>query len=889
MERKNRQKRNVGYGVLWTAVWILVWLSFVQPVNGSVRLKQNINREWKFVLGDIEGAQSVDFEDGSWDDIHLPHSFSIPYFMWHTVYQGYGWYRKELDVPRSWTRDKTVSLEFEGSFIETEVYVNGQYVGENVGGYTGFHFDITSYLKAGKNTVAVRVNNLWNPRVAPRAGDHQFSGGIYRDVFLTVTDRLHVDYYGTFITTPKVDRSMAECHVQTEIRNGYGEDKDCTVKTDIYTPRGCRVASVVSDERVAKGKVAVVEQDLPVLRNPLLWSPETPYLYKAVTTIISDGKVVDEYETPFGIRWFEWTADNGFFLNGKHYYLRGANVHQDQAGWGDAVTNAAIRRDVQMIKDAGFNCIRGSHYPHDPAFTQACDEIGLILFQENAFWAMGGSSGDRGWGGNGPSSSCYPPRPEDQDDFDRNVLAQLKQMIRVHRNGASVAAWSLCNEPFFTDKETDGRMKNLLNLCTDSARLWDASRNVAIGGCQREGIDKLGKGAIAFYNGGGENFYRPGVPNLVSEYGSTVAERPGRFIPGWSNIAEKLFEGGGDPWNPPVWRSGHIIWCGFDHGTVGGRRLATMGMIDYFRLPKRQYYWYKEAYKNGNHEPVEPQWPEEGVPAALKLEASSSVITSTDGTDDVQLVVTVLDASGRPISNNVPVDLSIVSGPGEFPTGTSIRFMPPSASESSDITIRDGMAAIAFRSYYGGRTCIKASSPGLESATVEIMTLGHPLWKEGITPAVAARPYKRYAKKAVVQDAASNALLLAKNRPSSATSERKGHGKGHVNDDDVKTCWIPAQDDSEPCWKLELEAAYCVDHIQLEFPEDKVYDYQVELSSNGVDWDVAVKDCFKGKKKDYKRDFGCNIAFLRIRFFSPEAALSELRIGGMPSALKQAQ
>lgn len=869
----------------WMMMCFWVLWGIAAPLVGSVRLKQNINREWKFILGDVRGAQRTDYDDEEWDDVHLPHSFSMPYFMWHTAYQGYGWYRKEIDIPRSWKRNKRVSIEFEGVFLETEVYVNGCYVGKHTGGYTGFHFDVTSYLKTGSNLIAVRVNNLWNPRVAPRAGDHQFSGGIYRDVYLSVTDRLHVDYYGTFVTTPRVSKTMAECNVQTEIRNVYGEDKACMVKTEIYDRGGQCVTSIVSDERIAQGGVTAVQQTLPAFHNPRLWTPETPYLYKAVTTILLDKKVVDRYETSFGIRWFEWTADKGFFLNGEHLYLRGANVHQDQAGWGDAVTNAALRRDVKMIKDAGFNCIRGSHYPHDPAFTQACDEIGLILFQENAFWAMGGSSGDRGWGGDGPSSSCYPPHYEDQDAFDRNVLSQLKEMIKIHRNGASVAAWSLCNEPFFTDKETDERMKNLLNACTDSARLWDPSRNVAIGGCQRKGIDKLGKGAIAFYNGGGENFYKPGVPNLVSEYGSTVAERPGRFMPGWSNIAEKLFEGGGDPWNPPTWRSGHIIWCGFDHGTVGGRRLATMGIVDYFRLPKRQYYWYKEAYKNGHHEPIEPKWPEEGVPAMLKLEASSFEITSTNGTDDVQLVVTVLDGSGRHISNNVPIEMSIVSGPGEFPTGTSIRFMPPSDSEESDITIRDGMAAIAFRSYYAGKTCIKASSPRLKDAIIEITTIGHPVWKEGKTLPVKDRPYKRYVKDTFGAETYSDALLLAKNRPSSACSEQKGYSKSNVNDDDERTFWQPVQGDKEPWWKLELEAAYCINHIQLEFPKEGFYDYQIELSSNGVDWTVTVKDCFKGKTKEYKKNFGCDIAFLRIRFFSTNVALSELRLGGVPSAL----
>lgn len=854
---------------------------FAQDEN-AVRVKLNLNREWKFIRADVPDGKDLTLDDKDWMDIHLPHSFSIPYFMGTHVYSGYGWYRKEINVPEEWL-DKNVTLEFEGVFIETEVYVNGCYVGKHVGGYTGFYFDLSSYLKKGSNLIAVRVNNLWKPDVAPRTGDHQFSAGIYRDVYLNVTNKVHVDVYGTFVRTPQADKESAVCEMTLDVKNDNKEEKNVSVRTQIFNSDGTLVSQSASQVRLGGNTTTVVNQTFPEIKKPALWSPETPHLYKAVTILYAGVEEVDRYETTFGIRSFKWTADEGFFLNGEHYYLRGANVHQDQAGWGDAVTNKAMRRDVQMVKDAGFNCIRGSHYPHDPAFVQACDEIGLIFFSENAFWAMGGCTGDSFAYGL-PPSSCYPVNPIYRDAFDRNVLTQLKEMIKIHRNSASVAAWSLCNEPFFTDPVTDEGMKNLLNVCTDSARIWDPSREVAIGGCQRKGIDKLGKGAIAFYNGGGEDFYRPGVPNLVSEYGSTVAERPGLFAPGWANIAEKVFEGGGDPWNPPTWRSGHIIWCGFDHGTIGGRRLATMGLIDYFRLPKRSYYWYQEAYKNGNHEPVEPQWAQEGTPACLKLEASSTVITSTDGTDDTQLIVSVLDASGNHISNNVPVTFSILSGPGEFPTGRSIQFMPPSTDEASDIQIRDGLAAIAFRSYHGGKTIIEASSPGLNSDTLVIETYGTPVWKEGVTQPVADRPYKRYTREMDENTMKSEMLLLGLNRPTWTSSDLEGYGKSGANDGNESTSWKPAVNDTERWWKLHLEAAYAVNAIQLELPEaDKAYRYKIELSEDDVQWKEVVSEQSSAnayKIRTYRGNWGDNIAFVRITFLSEKAGIVEMKVGG---------
>jgi hypothetical protein len=855
--------------------FLMTWMS---ASGQEVRSKLNINREWKFVLEDAKGAESPNYNDVQWDDVSLPHSFSIPYFMWSKVYTGYGWYRKVIDIPASW-HDKNVTLEFEGAFIESEVFVNGSFVGKHVGGYTGFYFDITKFLLKGKNTIAVRVNNLWRPNVAPRAGDHQFSGGIYRDVYLNITDKLHVDVNGTFIYTFDVSKASALCHASTEVRNNYAMAKTVTIRTEIMSPSGNVVATAETSAQVGAAQVVQVSQDFAPIVKPLLWSPETPSLYKAVTTLVVDGGVADQFETTFGIRSFVWTSDKGFFLNGEHYYLLGANVHQDQAGWGDAVTNAALRRDVQMMKDAGFNCIRGSHYPHDPSFSQACDEIGMILFQENAFWGMGGSTGDKGWGA--PSSSCYPPNAADWDGFDQSVLSQLKEMIKTHRNHASIAAWSLSNEPFFTDASTDEPMKRLLNTATDSARAWDPSRLVAIGGAQRKGVDRLGKGAIAFYNGDGasrEEFQNPGVPSLVSEYGSFTSHRPGRFFAGWGDIKDGNLR--------LSWRSGHVIWCGFDHGTVGGVGLATMGLIDYFRIPKRQYYWYVEAYTKGVSDPVEPQWAQDGTPAKLKLEASNYTITATDGTDDTQLIITVVDALGEPISRNVPVELVIVSGPGEFPTGRSIRFMPPSDKEESDITIRDGQAGIALRSYHGGKTIVRATAEGLEPATIEINTLGLPEWRDGLTKPVPERPYTRFVveKAGHILDDEEH-LLLALNRPCWSSSDIANKVK--VNDWDVATVWIPAKIDTDKWWKLHLEAAYSIDVIQVELPEESnEYAYIIEFSSDGINWQRIIDEYANkndSKIRTYRGSFGSNIAFLRVKFLSVKAGLAEIRIGGKPS------
>jgi hypothetical protein len=843
--------------------------------GSTIREKITINREWRFQLGDSVNAQRTTFDDSKWSRIGLPHSFSLPYFLWSTVYNGYGWYRKQIDVPVNWN-GKTVTLEFEGVFIEAEIYVNGTYIGKHVGGYTGFVFDITNQLKTGTNLLAFRVNNKWNARVAPRAGDHQFSGGIYRDVYLNVTDKLHVDWYGTFVTTPSVSAASAVCKLQTDVRNDHPVKKVFSITTEIFDPGNNLVSTYTSTDSVGLNSLKTITQVLPAIPNPKLWSTNTPYLYSAKTTLTQEGTVVDTFETRFGIRWFSWTSDQGFFLNGEHLYLLGANVHQDQAGWGDAVTNQAARRDVQLMKDAGFNCIRGSHYPHDPAFTQACDELGILYFSENAFWGMGGSSGDQnGWGT--PSSSCYPPVTTDQPFFNKSVLAQLKEEIRIHRNRASIAAWSMCNEPFFTDNSTLTAMKALLNLATDSSRMWDPSRAVAIGGSQRQDIDKLGKGQIAFYNGDGASrteSQNPGVPNMVSEYGSTTSDRPGTFAPGWGDVGNGMS-------NRPAWRSGQVIWCGFDHGTVGGTGLATMGLVDYFRLPKRSYYWYQQAYAQGIANPVAPTWPASGTAAKLKLESSSKVIASTDGTDDVQLVVSLLNASGNRISNNVPVKLQVVSGPGEFPTGTSINFATPSTTEASDIAIRDGQCAIAFRSYYGGTTLIRATSPGLTADSLYITTQGLPSYEEGVTPKVTDRPYHRYLTSGVNSSLLD--MLLVKNRPVWVSSTLTGTKSSNINDDDNTTLWKPETTDTAKWVILDMEGSYSITRLQLEFPTTGAYRYTIEVTPDGSTWKKVIDQSVSSLNDKLRLAYGNlgeNVRQIRIRFTSALAGLAEVKVGG---------
>lgn len=870
--QRAKVKHRAGRSFLLWAVFFACSTAVVSAAD--LRQTSNFNREWKFQLGDVAGADAAKFDDAKWDDANLPHSFSMPYFAADRFYVGYGWYRKHFDVPAKWS-GKRINLEFDGVFQVAEVFVNGKRIGEHKGGYTGFNLDITDAVKPGDNVVAVRVNNIWNPQLAPRAGEHTFSGGIYRDAWLVVTAPVHVTWYGTFVTTPQVSKESGTVNVKTEVANDSSATKSVTVKTSVVDAKGITVAEMESKQDVAAGATNVFDQTSSPIANPKLWSPENPNLYSVKTTVLDGRKPVDDYSSPLGFRWFKFTAEQGFFLNGEHYYFKGADVHQDHAGWGDAVADSGFFRDVQLVKDAGMDFIRGSHYPHAPAFAAACDQIGILFWSENCFW---GTTGFRSpW-----SSSAYPVEPENQPGFEQSVKDSLRDMIRINRNHPSIVVWSMGNEVFFSSGSVMPKVRSFLTNLVAYTHELDPTRPAGIGGVQRGNLDKIGD--VAGQNGDGARlpqFVNSGVPSVVTEYGSTMTDRPGNYAPGWGDLpstpgAQRGVEGS---WRLP-WRSGEALWCAFDHGSLAGRRFGSMGFVDYFRLPKRQWYWYRNDYL---HIPP-PAWPSNGVPAALKLTADRTTLKSADGTDDSQLIVTMLDKDGTPINNCPPVTLAIESGPGQFPTGPSITFAP-----DSDIAIRDGEAAIEFRSYYAGKTVIRASSPGLKSATIQITSLGSPKFIPGKTPPVKPRPYVRYS----ATRAGSPLITLGMNSPTLASSEAPGHSGNLANDGSAATFWQAKQGDVNAWLQIDLERIVNVSQTKLTFPSEGDWRYKIEISDDGeTDWKLLIDQTQTASSSADHTDTVPGTSnsgrFVRVTVtgFPPgqSAAVAELEVSGTQAA-----
>ena len=816
---------------------------------------KNINAGWEFRLGDDGTAGE------GWLSVGLPHSFSLPYFMSKDFYVGYGWYRNNVRLTKKDVA-QYVALEFDGVFQEAEVFVNGKKAGTHVGGYTGFEIDITPYAKAGDNEIKVRVNNLWKATVAPRGGEHTFSGGIYRNVRLVKKDKAHIAWYGTRITTPTLEANEGKSStVEAEIElEGLVQARPYTIEITISLNGETisRRSAPVSPQPPCNGHQSVVTIEFPAIPNPALWSPSTPHLYTLTARLYDGKKAIDETTETFGFRWFTWTKDRGFFINGKHHFFRGANVHQDQAGWGDGVTDEASRRDVRMMKECGFDMIRGSHYPHSPAFSDECDRQGMLLWQEAPFWGTGGEKKDGSW-----TAGAYPGNKQHEADFEKSALQQLEEMIRIHRNHPSIFVWSMSNEPFFTGWGTMEGVKRMLKLMVDKAHQLDPTRKAAVGGAQRPlGNDRIDLiGDVAGYNGDGANiadFQQPDVPSVVSEYGSTTAVRPGKYVPGWGDLARN------EGYKGRPWRSGQAIWCGFDHGSIFGDALGRMGIVDYFRLPKRSWYWYRNEYAHV----APPEWPTEGTPAALQLEAimpngGKASTIKTDGTEDVQLIVTVVDADGKPLSNTPDVTLSIVSGPGELPTGRSITF-----SRESDIQILDGKAAIAMRAYQQGKAVVEASSKGLKPARLELTFTGGEKYRP--TMAIADRPYKRYAA-----EADANIQSFGKDNPTFATSSAEGHSAGMAADGRKDTYW------TGEALTLDTERSISLREVILT-TDCGANDFRIEMSNDNERFSGCMNTT--EKTSDGYRiilSIPTTCRYIRVTFNKPGLKLYEIEAKGI--------
>ncbi len=578
---------------------------------GSQRLRLSLNDNWEFLNGNADGAERTSFDDADWQKISVPHTWNREdAFDDEPGYRrGIGWYRRELVLPQHLS-GKRLFLYFEAANHTAEVFLNEQRAGSHYGGYTAFAIDVTDLVRFDRaNVIAVRVDNALDNNKPPINGDFTMYGGIYRDVWLISTENIHFSVTdhassGVRIETPKVNEKLAAVRITGTIENA-GAAADIEIKSEIFDSENKSVGSLRTSVSVLSGNTASFEMPLFEINSPRLWSPDDPYLYRVKTSVFKEGKEVDSIVEPLGFRWFRFDPKQGFFLNGKHLKLRGTNRHQDHAGYGNAVPDELQVRDLEIVKNNGFNFLRLAHYPQDPSVLAAADRLGLLLWEEI------------------PVVNQIHVSPA----FNENAKVMLREMIRQHRNHPSVILWGYMNEVFWPVPKDDGTVKATVELARELeaiCRSEDPSRATVIAfdhgarelyhtsglgqvtdvigwnlyhGWYYETFEDLGK----FMDDQHQRF--PDRPLILSEYGVNGdrrlhSERPKRYDSTitWQQMFHESYL---EQLDQRPFIAASAIWNQFDFGSeFRGETIPHInqkGLYTYDRTAKDIVYFYKAS------------------------------------------------------------------------------------------------------------------------------------------------------------------------------------------------------------------------------------------------------------------------------------------------------
>jgi beta-galactosidase len=495
---------------LWLA--LLALLACGAPARA---VEQPFDDGWRFAR--IDGtAPDRPPADAKWVAASLPHAARIEPRVVKDQWQGIAFYSKRFEAPAR-EPDGIVLLRFEGAMNVATVWLNGTRLAHHLGGYLPFTIDLTRHLKPGPNELLVRLDNRDNPVTGPKPLkdlDFNMYGGLYRSARLIVKPAVHLTDEmlegkaaggGLFVTYPQVTRERAVVHVAADVRNALDQSVSVSVTQRLLDGER-EVASDTRTERVEAGSTRSFATDL-VVRNPNLWSPRTPGLYRLVTTVSRSGPSADTTETRIGIRRFGIDGDR-FVINGEKMFLRGVNRHQEYPYVGYALSPQADYRDAKRIKEAGFDYVRLSHYPHSPAFMAAADQLGLVLLDAIPGWQF------------------YNPDPR----FRAQVLQTCRDMIRRDRNHPSVIAWECSLNESRMPREFVQQLNAVVHEEYPGDQAWSA-------GWQNDGYDIF----LQARQHRLQHYEAPGRPYIVSEYGDWeyYAQNAGLNQAAWADLREE--------------------------------------------------------------------------------------------------------------------------------------------------------------------------------------------------------------------------------------------------------------------------------------------------------------------------------------------------------------
>jgi len=618
--------------------------------TANPRLRECFDAEWRFLKGDIQGAESPTFDHAKWRTLDLPHDFSVeePFEAKSAAGApngylpgGIGWYRKTFRLPGG-AESRKVFIEFDGAYMNSEVWINGQHLGKRPYGYIGFQYDLTPHLKfEGDNVIAVRVDNSKVPSGRWYAGT-----GIYRHVWLEITDPLHVVHWGTWVTTPKVSADNADVVIETTLRNETKSPKKISVRQTVMDASGKAVATHEDAFDIAADAKQAFTQNLAVSK-PKLWSPDEPNLYTIRTEILDGKRLADVYETPLGLREIRFDVKQGLFVNGVSTKMKGVCNHQDLGPLGTALWDQALERRMKMLKEMGCNAIRTSHYPHSPELMRMCDRMGFLVINETfdewrRGWDFEGKTLVAGKKNTGKAPHGY------NRYFDEWHERDLTDHIKRDRNHPSVIMWSVGNE--VPESVKDGEIETV-KILREICHKTDPHRPVTVG-CNfiksanatgfTEQLDIVGynEGVDSVFEIEGDFTRYPQRLMYLSELPHSLQTRgeyrthPRYYRKGFDhpNLTEKevfpetdaYYESSYD--NSGVqtdarrsWRMtstmprimGEFRWTGFDYiGESGGwpRVLGNFGIIDLCNFPKDTYYFYQSQWTEKPMVHILPHW-----------------------------------------------------------------------------------------------------------------------------------------------------------------------------------------------------------------------------------------------------------------------------------------
>lgn len=589
--------------MVFTSIPAMSILAFAEEISSlavddSPRLELNFNKDWKFNLGDVSNAYSKAYSDSSWDVVDLPHDFSIiqDFTISGTEGEsgslpgGTGWYRKSFIMPAEYA-DRSVIINFDASYCETTIYVNGVEIGENLYGYNPFSFDLSDYLVcdgATANLIAVKVKN-------PIPTSRWYSGsGLIGDVTMTIVNPVHVSLYGTQVTTPDLASSNGTdgtTNVNVTLQNDGAASETVTVAAYLYDPSGSIVSSSGASVTLGANATQTASVSMDVT-NPSLWSPDSPALYTMnVTVLDSAGEIIDEYDTTYGYSWSAWSESTGFSLNGKNLKLQGVCMHHDQGALGGAQEYDAIYRQLSILKEMGVNSVRTSHNTFSRVYLDVCNELGIIVMEEFFDGWVTNKNGNSNSFGNHFNTSIASDNEVLGGEGMKWYQFVITQTIKRDRNDPSIIVWDVGNElDDYNNTTIAADMKNIIDSLDERPMLW--------------GNNSGGKQAIDSYMdlfGGNyhlseyvSNYASFGLPFVGTETASAVSSRGVyRYTSsnysqtgtsyahnlnyasasdyqisaydaakvGWGNTAA-------DAWYYTIindWFSGEYVWTGFDY------------------------------------------------------------------------------------------------------------------------------------------------------------------------------------------------------------------------------------------------------------------------------------------------------------------------------------